>query len=185
MAETDGAMRDATPFLFETERLQIRPWRPEDRPALEQMARDPEMMRHVTAGRTWSDAQLDEFFERQERHLTNHGICFGAVELTGTGEVIGLAGMQPHDDGRFELGWWIWKTYWGRGYATEAIRPFVAHARDSMGLKLVVAIIDPPNAASKRVAAKLGMRHDCTKSARETIAQRDDVPVDYFVLRLR
>jgi RimJ/RimL family protein N-acetyltransferase len=37
-------------FEFVTERLRIRPWRAADRPALERMVRDPDMMRYVTLG---------------------------------------------------------------------------------------------------------------------------------------
>jgi [ribosomal protein S5]-alanine N-acetyltransferase len=171
-------------FEFVTERLRIRPWQVGDRPALEQMVRDPDMMRYITRGRTWADAEVDELLERQARHLQNHGICFGAVELAASGEVIGMVGMQPLDDGQFELGWWIWKEHWRRGYALEAARPFVAHARDVMGLERLVAVIDPPNAASIKVAERLGMTFECIKSAAETIAKRPDIPIAYYGMRI-
>lgn len=169
---------------METGRLQIRPWLESNRPALERMARDAEMMRYVTRGRAWSDEEVDEFLERQARHLANHGICFGAVVLAESGEVIGMAGLQPHDDGQFELGWWIWKAHWGQGYATEAATAFVSYARDVMSLKRLVAVIDPPNVSSIKVAEKLGMRFECIKSARETIAKREDMPIAYYAMAL-
>jgi len=169
---------------FTTDRLTVRPWQAKDRPALERMVRDPEMMRYVTQGRTWSDDAVDEMLERQNRHLERHGVCFGAVELRETGEVIGLVGLQQLDDGEFELGWWIWKDFWGQGFATEAARAFVDHARDVMGLKTLVAVIDPPNVASKAVAEKLGLRFECVKSARETISRREDLPIAFYRMRL-
>jgi [ribosomal protein S5]-alanine N-acetyltransferase len=98
-------------FELNSPRLWIRPWRPEDRPALEQMTGDAEMMRHVTSGKTWSAEQVDALLDRQEKHLTRHGICFGAVGRSDDQQVIGLAGLQQHDDGLFELGWWIWKDH--------------------------------------------------------------------------
>jgi [ribosomal protein S5]-alanine N-acetyltransferase len=171
-------------FRLDTGRLQIRPWRDSDRPALERMVRDPEMMRYITHGRTWSDEEVDELLARQARHLEAHGICFGAVVWSETGEVVGMAGMQPHDDGQFELGWWIWKDHWSRGFATEAAEALVAHARDVMGLRRLVAVIDPPNVASARVAEKLGMKFECIKSARETMARREDMPIAYYGLAL-
>jgi [ribosomal protein S5]-alanine N-acetyltransferase len=172
-------------FELDTARLLIRPWRDADRPALERMARDAQMMRFVRRGRILSDEEVDEILERQARHLERYGVCFGAVVMKGNDEVIGLAGMQPHDDGQFELGWWIWKDHWGRGYATEAAAAFVAHGRDMMGLKRVVAVIDPPNLASRRVAEKLGMSFECIKSARETIANREDMPIAYYGMALQ
>lgn len=168
---------------LKTERLTVRPWQTKDRPALERMVRDPEMMRYVTQGRTWSDDAVDEMLERQSRHLERHGVCFGAAELGDTGEVIGLVGLQQLDDGEFELGWWIWKDFWGQGFATEAARAFVDHARDVMGLETLVAVIDPPNAASKAVAEKLGLRFECIKSARETISRREDTLIAFYRIR--
>jgi len=171
-------------FCFVTARLTVRPWAESDRRALARMAMDKDMMRYVTQGRPWDDAKIDEFLERQARHVDRHGVSFGAVEEKASAEVIGLAGMQPHDDGQFELGWWIWKDHWGKGYATEAIRPFVDYTREVMELPRLVAIIDPPNQASKRVAEKIGMQFVCIKSARETIAAREDIPIAYYSMSL-
>jgi RimJ/RimL family protein N-acetyltransferase len=169
-------------FYFPTRRLVVRPWRADDRSALERMTADAEMMRFIN-GRPWSDAEVDELLERQQRHLRGHGVCFGAVEHAGDRHVIGLAGMQPLDSGDFEIGWWIWKDYWGRGYAVEAALPFVTHARN-MGCERLFAIIDPPNSASIRVAEKLGMRFERTARASETISTRGDRPVSLYRLDL-
>lgn len=173
-------------FFFPTPRLTIRPWRERDRPDLERMATDLDMMRYVT-GRAWPAAQIDEFLGRQQRHIRNHGVCFGAVELGDRMQVVGVAGMQPLDGadfkGDFELGWWIWKDFWGQGLAVEAVTPFVTHARN-MGLERVLAVIDPPNSASIRVAEKLGMRYYRTVSARDTVATREDKPAAVYAMDL-
>jgi len=171
-------------FELASPRLIIRTWQPRDRQALDQMTGDAEMMRHVGSGRAWTGDQVDALLERQIRHLTRHGVCFGAVELKASGLAIGLAGFQQHDDGLFELGWWIWKTHWGKGYATEAALACVDHARELMGLDCLVAIIDPDNIASRRVAEKIGMQFVDIRSARTTIAAREDLPVAYYRLDL-
>ena len=174
-------------FFFPTTRLNVRPWRDRDRPALERMATDLDMMRFIT-GHAWPAEQIDEFLARQRRHIRNHGVCFGAVELTDRMQVIGIAGMQPlgagEFHGEFELGWWIWKDFWGQGMALEAIRPFITHARN-MGLRRLLAVIDPPNAASIRVAEKLGMHFDRTVSARATIDTREDKTVSVYAIDLK
>jgi len=170
---------------LETERLIIRPWRREDRPALARMARDAEMMRYVTRGQTWSDEAIDQMLERQRRHLTQHGVCFGATALKASGEVIGVVGMQQLDNGDFELGWWVWKDYWGRGFATEAASAYVEYARHVMGLSSLVAVIDPPNIASKVVAARLGLRCERIMNARRTISRRDNEPIALYRIRFQ
>lgn len=173
-------------FFFPMPRLTVRPWRERDRPDLERMATDLDMMRYVT-GRAWSAVQIDEFLTRQQKHLRNHGVCFGAVELADRLQVVGVAGMQPleGDDfkGDFELGWWIWKDFWGQGLALEAVAPFVTHARN-MRLKRVLAVIDPPNSASIRVAEKLGMHLEQTVSARKTVATRENKPACIYAMDL-
>lgn len=166
-----------------TDRLILRPWSNLDRAALAQMATDPEMVRYVTDGVPWSEDRIDAFLDRQAGYFEQHGLAFGALEHRATGEVIGLCGIQPLDNGEFELGWWIWKPHWGHGYATEAGRAVVDYARSSMGLDRLVAVIDPPNAASMRVAEKLGLRFEKTMLASATRAERDDKEIALFGVR--
>jgi len=173
------------PFRFTTERLLIRPWLTSDRGALARLTGDADMMRYLSDGKPWSDERIDELADRIEVHLARHGISFGALAWRASGEVVGLAGLQQLDSGDFELGWWIWKDHWGQGLATEGTRPFVDHARDAMGLRRLVAVIDPDNAASRRVAEKLGMRFEGMRSARETMAMRPDEPIAFYAMTLR
>jgi RimJ/RimL family protein N-acetyltransferase len=168
-----------------TERLSIRPWEAMDRAAFERMVADPDMMRHLTHGRAWRPDEVDEFMARQARHLAGHGCCMGALVARDTGEVVGVAGIQPLDaPGEYEFGWWVWKDHWGRGYATEAARALAAHARGTMRLPHIHAVIDPHNTASIRVAERVGMRFVRVASARDTVARREDIPVAYYMLAL-
>jgi ribosomal-protein-alanine N-acetyltransferase len=171
-------------FEFTTDRLRIRPWTRDDREALVRFTSDAGMMRYITQGEIWSDERIDELTDRIERHLALHGICFGALERRDSGEIVGLSGLQQLDSGEFELGWWIWKDYWGQGLAIEGTRPFIDHARERMGLTRLVAVIDKDNVASKRVAEKLGMAFEGMKSARETMAIRPDTPVAFYGMAL-
>jgi len=189
--------------VLTTERLRIRPWHAggdasssrleddpraaHDRAALVRMATDVEMMRYVTGGRPWSPERIDGFLARQNAFLARNGLAFGAVERSSDGEVIGLCGIQPLDagslDGHFELGWWIWRDHWGRGYASEASRAVLHYARDVLRLDRLLAVIDPPNAASIRVAEKLGMRFRHVLPAQATRSERDDKPVALYEIR--
>ncbi|WP_164125920.1 GNAT family N-acetyltransferase, partial [Stenotrophomonas maltophilia] len=57
-----------------------------------------------------------------------------------------------------EIGWRLNRHAWGKGYATEAARPIVAHAFQTVGLDRIVAEIDPANSASMHVAEKIGLK---------------------------
>jgi RimJ/RimL family protein N-acetyltransferase len=59
---------------------------------------------------------------------------------------------------RIEAGWRFRRAMWGRGYATEAAAETVRHGLFTIGLDEVIADIDPDNAASLRVAKKLGFQ---------------------------
>lgn len=166
-------------------RLQVRPWQPADLPALKRLSEDPDMMRHLTDGRPWGDADRQEFTARQARHLAVHGVCVGALCLKATDRVVGLAGIQPHDNvpGQFELAWWVWKDYWRRGFATEIGQALIDWAFTEMALTRIVAIADVGNTASRRVMEKLGMAYCGDRSAREFSARYPDRPVALYELR--
>lgn len=60
------------------------------------------------------------------------------------------------ENGRAEIGWWLGPPYWGRGFATEAVRAMVSAAFIDESLNLLTAGAFADNAASLRVHAKLG-----------------------------
>jgi RimJ/RimL family protein N-acetyltransferase len=75
------------------------------------------------------------------------------VVFDHTAAVVGLCGFIPRDE-RLEIGWAIRHPHWGRGYASEAAAAVLAQAGDAS----VFAAIRPGNAASIRVAEKIGLR---------------------------
>lgn len=64
----------------------------------------------------------------------------------------GLAVIQER-----ELGYTFDSAHWGHGYATEAAQCVFAYARDSLGLKRVISVIDGDNVRSLRVAERCGL----------------------------
>ena len=52
------------------------------------------------------------------------------------------------------------RSYWGRGYATEAAQAVRDYAFNRLRLPRLIAMIDPQNIASIRVAEKLGMYYE-------------------------
>jgi ribosomal-protein-alanine N-acetyltransferase len=148
-------------FKLETERLLIRPWTEEDRGSFMSMMSDPEVTRYIHRGVPYTDEEVEQFYVRQARQLAEHGMCMGAAVEKSTGKVVGLSGTQPlGTTADLEIGWIFARETWGRGYATEAGGAAMKHVLETLGRPRVVAIIDPPNEASKRVAARLGMSYE-------------------------
>ena len=86
--------------------------------------------------------------------------AFAVVADDGRGgaEVVGSCSLKHVDraDGQAEVGYWIGVPFWGRGYATAAVRLAVRFAFGDLGLDRVVAEVLEANVASARVLEKLG-----------------------------
>jgi len=72
-------------------------------------------------------------------------------------ELIGVCGVEPREDG-VEIGYWLGAPYWGRGYATEAVRAAIDHAFGALGHDTLQAGARVSNPASRRVLEKCGFQ---------------------------
>ncbi|HYH09886.1 MAG TPA: GNAT family N-acetyltransferase [Thermoanaerobaculia bacterium] len=168
-------------FRLETERLIIRPWEPDDRPALRALTDDPEVMRYVHGGLPYTEEEIDEHFTRQARHMREVGVCMGALIERATNRLVGVAGTQPlGTTGEYEIGWWLARDVWGRGYATEAGAAAMRHVFEVLDRPRVLAIIDPPNEPSKRVVGRLGFNYVARRTGVELGHRRPEIVVDLF-----
>jgi RimJ/RimL family protein N-acetyltransferase len=90
-----------------------------------------------------------------------HGAGWWAVELAETGEFVGSVGAfyreRPCD---LELGWAMIRSFWRRGFATEAATAALWFGTERLEARRVVAHIDEKNAPSVRVAEHLGMTYE-------------------------
>jgi len=87
------------------------------------------------------------------------GEAFPFIVMEKTeGRLIGICGVQPQLD--FMLGYWFGKPYWGRGYATEAVRRVTKFAFDELGTNRLTASWIDDNPASGRVLEKIGCKPD-------------------------
>ena len=146
--------------MIETERLLLRGWRDEDVQPYVRLCADPEVMRFIGDGSTLmregSGAQVSRFV----RHWEEQGFGLWALEERASGTFIGFAGLAYQEDWtegdhKTEVGWRLDRECWGRGLATEAAKASVAYGLEKVGLERI--IIQPENAASRRVAEKAGL----------------------------
>ena len=148
---------------LETERLVLRPWREDDAEALARRANN----RRVSI-------QLRDRFPHPytlEDARQWIGRCLAAPEppldlaIEHAGEPIGGVGLQPWQDvARFtaEVGYWLGEDFWGRGFATEALRRFSAYAFESFPFERLEAYVFSTNPASRRVLEKSGYEYEAT-----------------------
>jgi RimJ/RimL family protein N-acetyltransferase len=134
-----------------TPRLHLRPARPGDAEALHEVFRRPEATRY------WSTPPHRDLAETQAWLDGMLAIPAGEGEdfvVERDGRVIGKAGLY-----RFpEIGFILHPDHWGQGLAGEAVGAVLDRAFGLHGLPRVVADVDPRNAASLALLARLGFR---------------------------
>jgi RimJ/RimL family protein N-acetyltransferase len=93
------------------------------------------------------------------------GYGYWAVEERASSKFVGDVGLadfhrelSPPIHGIPESGWVLDPAFYGRGYATEALRATLQWADANLTLDKTACIIAPENAASIRVAEKVGYR---------------------------
>jgi RimJ/RimL family protein N-acetyltransferase len=104
-----------------------------------------------------------------------------AIELDGA--LIGMSGLDPRTDGA-ELGYWLGVPFWGRGYATEAVRAVIDYAFGDLGHEVLQSGARVSNPASRRVLEKSGFQWTGVRLCRIR-AINSAAPIDRFRLDRR
>jgi RimJ/RimL family protein N-acetyltransferase len=152
-----------TTFPLLTERLTLRHFHMEDVEVLHRsIFGDAEVMLFGDGVQTheWVHAWVQNNIQQYEQQGFG---AYAVVEKNSQG-VIGYCGLFhfPDVNGKpeMEIGYRLARAAWGHGYAAEATRVLRDYAFTTLGLQRLIAMIDPANTASVRVAEKLGMHHE-------------------------
>jgi RimJ/RimL family protein N-acetyltransferase len=140
-----------------TARLLLRPWRFGDEEALVRHGDNPNVSRYLRDRFPCPYRRSDA--EGWLAHVTTQPGPPTAFALVVAGEPVGGIGIDLLDDVYRvggELGYWLGESFWGRGYASEAVQVLVPYAFDTLDLLRVQAGVYGPNVASTRVLEKAG-----------------------------
>jgi RimJ/RimL family protein N-acetyltransferase len=143
--------------ILETARLILRVQQAGDVPALIDLWLDPQVMRYMGGPR--DRARLQPEFERVTQHPYADPYDLWPVIEKSTGQLVGHCGLlQKEVEGanEIELVYLMAAAVWGKGYATEIGQALVRYAFIELGVNRLIALIEPDNQASERVAIKLG-----------------------------
>lgn len=168
-------------MILETERLYMREMNQADFNSLCSILQDEETMFAYEGA--FSDSEVQEWLDRQISRYQKWNFGLWAVILKETDEMIGQCGltMQPWKDTEvLEIGYLFNRSYWRKGYATEAARACKKYAFEVLGTDEVCSIIRDTNIASQNVAIRNGM----TVADRWTKLYRGiDMPHARYVVR--
>jgi RimJ/RimL family protein N-acetyltransferase len=145
-------------FPIATERLLIRPMEAGDEDGFHPIWSHPLVLEMIGYDGPWPRRATRDRLAQKIAHQERHGFAAWALCELATGRLVGECGLQHLEGGpQIEIGWRVDPALHGRGYASEAAARVLEVGFDVLGLERIVAVIDPVNAPSRRVAEKLGM----------------------------
>ncbi len=137
-----------------TSRLTLRPMRFDDWPAYRQLMASE---RAQFMGGPFSDAVAWGMFCSDHAQWDLFGCGALMIEDQASGACVGQVGINAGPlFPEFELGWFVYPEFEGRGYAREAAEAMLSWARDIRKLPSLVSYVDPENTRSAGLALRLG-----------------------------
>ncbi len=148
--------------VLETERLVLRPFRTGDGPRVRELAGDKAIAATtLRIPHPYPEGAAEEWIGTHRADFEAGKSATFAVVLRDEDAVIGSIGLEiDAEHSRAELGYWIGKPYWGRGYCTEAAREAVKYAFETLGLNRVCAHHFSLNYSSGKVMRKIGLKRE-------------------------
>lgn len=153
--------------MLETKRLLLRPWQESDAEELYTYAKDPEV--GPIAG--WPVHESVEDSLRVIKHVLTGAECYAICDKI-TGKAIGsielklngYTDMTERDD-ECEMGFWIGKPHWGKGYVQEAAEALLHRGFTELGMTTIWCGYYAGNEKSKRAQEKIGFvyHHTCNE----------------------
>src|SRR6187402_1462929 len=146
--------------VLSTERLLLRHLQPEDLEPLYALYRDPEIRKYYPDGTRTQQETKEELEWFLHGHPRRPELGLWATVERNSGEFLGRCGLLPwqiQGNDEVELAFMIKKERWRQGLATEATHGIIKHAREALGLRRLLCLVTPGNAASAGVAKKVGM----------------------------
>jgi RimJ/RimL family protein N-acetyltransferase len=166
-----------------TPRLLLRPGFPEDATMLAAAIADEAIVRNLaTAPWPYRIRDAEAFLASPRDPILPSFLVFERTD--GAPQLVGSCGLGRRPSGAVEMGYWIARGHWGRGFATEACAALIAIAR-TLGLSSLEGAHFLDNPASARVLEKLGFEALGIVAPRMSCARGTDVPARLMRLRLQ
>jgi RimJ/RimL family protein N-acetyltransferase len=111
----------------------------------------------------YPDGAAEEWISSHQAGFEEGTLFNYAIVLKESGQLVGAIGLGVRKgDHRAEIGYWVGKPYWNRGYCTEAGRVMIAFGFEALELNRIQGRYMATNPASGRVLEKLGMVEEGT-----------------------
>lgn len=144
--------------VLQTDRLSLRRLSMADADFILQLLNEPSFIQNIgdRGVRSLDDARA---------YITNgpiasyqkHGFGLWMVEAKQSGARVGICGLLKRDVlDDVDIGYALLPEFWSKGYALESATAVLSFAREKLGVKRVVAVVNPDNQSSIRLLEKIG-----------------------------
>ena len=151
-----NAPSDSERYVLRTGRLGMRRYTAWDAQALAPVFADPYAARFYPA--MGQREAIDRWIQWNLKNYEDHGFGLWALELLGSGQFIGDAGITfqtVEGERMMEIGWHIHPAQRSMGYATEAGKACLEFGFRQLHAPMLGSIVDPENPASIKVASRV------------------------------
>ena len=153
-------------FMFEekevicTKRLFMR------KPSIEYVDQFYNILKEETVGkwlaksRGMSKEEANDYIRNLILHWEQYNFGVWLLFNSETGKLLGHCGLRKVDEtDEIEIMYLLDPDYWGNGYASEAAGASIQYAKETMGVKRVIARVKIANDNSKNLLRKLGFTY--------------------------
>ncbi|MFQ5640761.1 MAG: GNAT family N-acetyltransferase [bacterium] len=170
---------------LKTQRLLLRPFELTDAKDVQRLAGERAIAdTTLNIPHPYADGMAEEWISTHQPKFEAGELVNFAIILQKQNELVGAIGLVIVTRfQRAELGYWIGKPFWGKGYCTEAAYAVLDYAFHTLHLNRVHASYLIRNPASGRVMQKLGMKYEgCARQHIKKWDQFEDLEL-YAVLK--
>lgn len=148
--------------ILETERLLLHELSMKDANFILEILNEPSFIRNIgDRGIRTIDGANSYILNGPVASYAKNGFGLYLVKLKETDESIGMCGLIKRETLEdVDIGYAFLPRFWSKGYAVEASKAVKEYAKNVIGLKRLVAIVDPENEGSIRVLQKIGLNFE-------------------------
>jgi RimJ/RimL family protein N-acetyltransferase len=148
--------------VLETDRLRLRRLALVDADFILRLLNEPSFIEYIgDKGVRTSDDARSYLLNGPIASYEKFGFGLYLVELMESGAPVGMCGLLKRDVLEdVDIGYALIPEFWSKGYALESVSAVMSYASKVLGLKRVVAVVNPDNQSSIRLLEKLGFRFE-------------------------
>lgn len=150
--------------VVQTSRLRLRQIALEDASVLYEYWSDPSVTEFMNIEPFESIEKAEEMIRFLNKLTEDQQAIRYSITMKDTELIVGTCGFNSLDfhNGRAEIGYDLGRSFWGQGYASEAVGALIQKGFTELGLNRIEAKVEPGNANSIKLLERLSFSYEGT-----------------------